>query len=172
MSKILVAYFSHKGENYWKGGRKILEKGNTAIVAETIAAAVGGDLFEIDTVVPYSESYDTCVAEARRDIKEDARPALTATVDTMADYDTIFLGYPNWCGTCPMAIYTFVESYNLAGKTMAPFCSNGGSGVKASEDDLRKACPDTTVVAGLSVKGEESESMAPEIKAWAKAVVK
>ncbi|MBR1862897.1 MAG: flavodoxin, partial [Ruminococcus sp.] len=101
MAKILIVYYSRKGENYWNGGLKHIEKGNTERVAEFIQKAVGGDLFEVDTVKPYSESYMTCIEEAKQELRAKARPEIKACPDNFEDYDTIFVGYPNWWGTMP-----------------------------------------------------------------------
>ena len=107
MNKILIVYFSHRGENYWNGGMKVLTKGNTEIAAEMIAKITGGDLFEVETVRPYSEHYRECVQEAREEFMNQTRPALKTYPDGVEDYDTIFVGYPNWCGTMPMAMLLF-----------------------------------------------------------------
>ena len=116
MSNILTVYFSRKGENYWGGGIKNLSKGNTEIVAEMIQEAVGGELFEVDTVRQYSSDYHTCTEEADQELRENARPELKKYIDSLDGYDTIFVGYPNWWGTMPMAMYTFLEHYDLKGK--------------------------------------------------------
>ena len=102
----LIVYYSRKGENYWAGDVKVLEKGNTERVAEFVQEAVGGDLFEIETAKEYSPSYMTCIDEAKAELQADARPELKRFLEDagldMSDYDMIFLGYPNWWGTCPM----------------------------------------------------------------------
>ena len=96
MSNILIVYYSRKGENYWGGSIKNLTKGNTEIVAEMIHEAVGGDLFEVDTIKPYSHDYHTCTEEAQRELRENARPELRKYMDSLDGYDIIFVGYPNW----------------------------------------------------------------------------
>ena len=129
MEHILIVYYSRKGENYWGGSVKNLSKGNTEIVAEFIRDAVGGDLFEIDTVKPYSTDYTTCTQEAQAELRANARPELKEYLDDLDSYDTIFVGYPNWWGTMPMAMFTFLEHYDLTGKQIIPFCTNEGSGM-------------------------------------------
>ena len=151
MKNILIVYYSRKGENYWNGSLKHIEKGNTERVAEFIQKAVGGDLFEINTVKPYSESYMTCIEEAKQELREKARPEIKAYPDNFDDYDTIFVGYPNWWGT-----------------TIIPFCTNEGSGMGASERDLKKLCKGATIKAGLSVHGAEAETSESKVSAWAK----
>ena len=164
----LIVYYSRKGENYWNGGLKTLEKGNTERVAEYIQQAVGGDLFELETVRAYDPAYMTCIEEAKAELRENARPELKAMPANLDAYDTIFLGYPNWWGTCPMCVFTFVESANLAGKRIIPFCTNEGSGLGKSERDLAKAIPGATIDRGLSVLGHESENAQAKTAAWAK----
>ena len=121
--KILVAYFSRAGENYNVG---YIEKGNTHIMADMIAEAVGADTFEIKTIKPYPEDYKECTEVAKQELAEDARPALAGKVENWQDYDTVFLGYPIWWSYPPMAVYTFLESYDWNGKTVIPFCTSAG----------------------------------------------
>ena len=168
MTKILIVYYSRKGENYWNGGLKVLEKGNTERVAEFIQKAVGGDLFEIDTVKPYSESYMTCIEEAKAELRAKARPAIKAYPDNFESYDTIFVGYPNWWGTMPMCMFTLLENYDLTGRTIIPFCTNEGSGMGGSERDLKNICKGATVKSGLSVRGSESANSESRVAEWAK----
>lgn len=130
MSKPLIVYYSRKGENYWNGSIKNLEKGNTEIVAEMIADITGGDLFEVDTVKTYAADYYECIDDAKAELREGARPELKAYMDSLDAYDTIFVGFPNWWGTMPMAMFTFLERYDLSGKRILPFCTNEGSGME------------------------------------------
>ena len=167
MSKILTVFFSHKGENHFPDGIKVIEKGNTAYAAEHIQAAVGGDLFEIETVVPYSAVYKECVGQSIQDMKTNARPELKAYVEDMSQYDTIFVCFPCWCGTAPMCIFTFLEHYDLGGKRIAPLCSNEGSGMANSEADLARSCPGATILPGLSVRGHQTVQQKQEIVDWA-----
>ena len=167
----LIVYYSRKGENYWNGGLKVIEKGNTERVAEYIQQAVGGDLFELETVRAYDPAYMTCIEEAKAELRENARPELKAMPANLDAYDTIFLGYPNWWGTCPMCVFTFVENADLAGKRIIPFCTNEGSGLGKSERDLAKAAPGATIERGLSVLGHESERAQAKTAAWARQFV-
>ena len=137
VSKTLIVYYSRKGENYWNGSVKNLKKGNTEIVAEMIADMIGGDLFEVDTIKPYAADYYACIDEAKVELREKARPELKGYMDSLDGYDTIFVGYPNWWGTMPMAMFTFLERYDLTGKRILPFCTNEGSGMGESERDLK-----------------------------------
>ena len=107
MAKALVVYYSRKGENHMPGGIQVLEKGNTAYAAEYIAKAVDADLFEIDTVVPYAENYRQCCGQAVAEKKENARPAIKGFVEDISGYETVYVCFPNWCGTAPMCVFTF-----------------------------------------------------------------
>ena len=168
MSNILIVYYSRKGENYWSGGVKRIDKGNTERVAEFIQKAVGGDLFEIDTVRPYSENYMTCTEEAKAELRAKARPEIKAYPDNMDMYDIIFVGYPNWWGTMPMCMFTLLEKYDLTGRTIIPFCTNEGSGMGSSERDLKNLCKGAIVKDGLAIRGSESAQSESKVAAWAK----
>ena len=165
--RILVAYLSRAGENYNVGTVKegsasaayagYIEKGNTAILAETIAEATGGDLFAITTVIPYPDDYATMLQTAQDEIDTDARPELAGTVENMDDYGVIFIGYPIWHGRMPQAIYTFLESYDLTGKTVIPFNTHEGSGQSGTQQVIANALPGSTVLQGLAVRGKTAQ---------------
>ena len=157
MKNILIAYYSRKGENYWNGSIKNIAKGNTEVIAEIIQENIGGELFEIDTVNSYPKDYYECIDIAKNELKSEARPELTDKIDNIDDYDVIFLGYPNWWGTMPMPVFTFLESYGMSEKTIIPFCTNEGSGMGASERDIKK-CTNANVLKGLSIHGAEAAS--------------
>ena len=171
MSKPLIVYYSRKGENYWNGSIKNLEKGNTEIVAEMIADITGGDLFEVDTVKTYAADYYECIDDAKAELREGARPELKAYMDSRDAYDTIFVGFPNWWGTMPMAMFTFLERYDLSGKRILPFCTNEGSGMGKSESDLKKICKDAKVERGLSIHGAEAAGSRSKVESWVKKMI-
>lgn len=164
----LIVYYSRKGQNYWNGSIVDLAKGNTERVAEFIQKAVGGDLFEIETVREYSKDYMTCTEEAKAELRENARPELKEYLDSIDQYDTIFVGYPNWWGTMPMCVYTFLEHYDLTGKKIVPFCTNEGSGMGGSERELKKICKGAEIASGLSIHGAEAAKSEGKVAAWAK----
>ncbi len=166
--KNLIVYYSRKGENYWNGSIKNLQKGNTARVAEFIQSAVGGDLFEVETVKPYSVDYYKCIEEAKAELQANARPEIKGYVEDLSGYDTIFVGYPNWWGQMPMCMCTFLEHYDLSGKKIVPFCTNEGSGMGSSEKQLKNICKGATIAAGLSVHGAEALQSEAKVSAWAK----
>lgn len=168
----LIVYYSRKGQNYWNGSIKNLSKGNTEIVAGFVQKAVGGDLFEIETVKPYAEDYYACIDEAQKELHSNARPELKSYPDGLDGYENIFVGFPNWWGTMPMAVFTFLEKYDLSGKKIIPFCTNEGSGMGSSERDLKKICNGATVLKGLSVHGAEAAQSENTVSAWAKNSVK
>lgn len=136
--KILIAYFSRADENYGVG---YVEKGNTAIVADMIAEETGGTIFEIKSTTPYPKSYQECAEFAKKERDANARPTLTATIANFADYDIIYLGYPIWWHDLPMPVYSFLESYDFASKTIIPFCTHAGSGLDNTDDKIRSAAP-------------------------------
>lgn len=168
MSNVLTIYYSRKGENYFPEGIRSISKGNTAFAAEYIQKAVGGDLFEIDTIKPYADDYGKCIEEAKQELQTNARPEIRGYVDSIGDYDVIFVCYPNWWGTVPMCMLTFLEHYDLTGKKIVPLCTNEGSGMGSSEKDLRKACKGANVVSGLAVRGHQAAASEAEISAWAR----
>lgn len=152
--KVLVAYFSHTGENYAVGN---IKKGNTHIVAEMIAEETNGKLFEIKTVKPYPEDYHACTDVAKREKESNARPALQADI-AAEDYDVVFIGFPNWWGDMPMAVYTFIEKHNWKGKTIIPFCTHEGSGLSKTEKSLQSFCKAANVLQGLAIKGTVAQN--------------
>ena len=156
--KILVAFFSRTGENYAVGH---IEKGNTHIVAEMIAEATGGTLFQIEPAVPYPDGYDECVDIAKRELESNARPAVKGDI-AVEDYDVVFIGYPNWWGNMPMAVYTFIEKHDWNGKSVVPFCTHEGSGLSDTERKLKDACKGATVSEGLAIKGTTAQNLQPQ----------
>ena len=164
--KKLIAYYSRAGQNYFGGNLKFIEKGNTEIAAEKLQALTKADLFKIEQVKEYSEDYKMCVAEAKEDLQNNARPELKNVITNMDEYDEIYLGYPNYCGTMPQAVFTFLESYDLSGKKIHPFCTNEGSGLGNSIKDLEKTIPSATLEKGLSIFGSRVNECDSLLKEW------
>jgi len=159
MAKVLIAYYSRRGENYVNGSIRNLALGNTEVMASKIKALLpNADMFRIDTRHQYSPSYMTCIEEAKQELRNQARPEMKEKPDSIDQYDTIILGYPNWWGTMPMVCYTFLESYDFSGKRIIPFCTNEGSGMGSSERFIQKLCPNATVLEGISIHGAEVQS--------------
>ena len=168
-SRILIVCFSRAGENYNVGK---IEKGNTEKLAEIITEQTGGDLFRIETVIPYPESYDETLDIATREYQNDERPELTGQVESWEDYDIIFLGYPIWWAGLPMALHTFMESYDWQGKTVIPFNTHEGSGQAGTQQVIEDKLSGATVLQGLAVRGSkaqnDTEGTAADVAAWLK----
>ena len=161
-NKTLVVYYSRTGENYAVGN---IAEGNTAIVAKMIAAKTGADLFEIKTVKAYAADYNTCIEEAKKELRDDARPEIVGDVADFAKYDTVYVGYPIWWGVPPMCVFTFFEKHDWAGKTVKPFCTHEGSGLGGSVRAIRKALPTATVTDGLAIQGQTAQNNRPAAQA-------
>ena len=167
--KALIAYFSRADENYFVGQLRYIEVGNTERAAKMLSQITGADLFKIDPVKAYAKDYNTCIEEARADQQNQARPELKRYLDNIDQYDTIYLGYPNYWGTMPMAVFTFLERYDFSGKRIKPFCTHEGSGLGRSENDLKKICPKAIVEQGLAIVGSRVDNSAKTLQLWAEA---
>ena len=157
MAKTLIAFYSHAGENYVNGSVRFLNRGNNEVIVDKLKAALpNADVFRIETVKKYKEDYYELIEEAKQELRAKARPELTDKVEDMDQYDTIILGYPNWWGIPPMAVFTFLESYSFAGKKIVPFCSHEGSGLGGSIRQLKMTVPDADITAGVAIHGAEA----------------
>lgn len=166
--KDFIVYFSHDKENYVNGEIKALDIGNTKVVAKKIQQLTSGDLFEIKPLHDYPYVYRECTDLAKKELHENARPKIRNLVSYIEDYDNIYLGYPNWWGTMPMCVWTFLESYDLSGKNIYPFCTHEGSGMGESEKDIKKLCPDSYVHTGLDIRGSQVFNSDEKIEKWIK----
>lgn len=162
----IVAYFSRAGENYVGGAIKNLAVGNMEIAANKLVEVTGAPLFQIKPLVAYSNHYNDCIEQARQDLKRDARPELACWPESMEQYDIIYLGYPNYWGTMPMAVCTFLERYDFSGKAIRPFCTHEGSGMGSSETDIRRLCPGAKLEQGLAIPGAKVKDAQGAIKQW------
>lgn len=167
MAKLIV-YFSRGGENYVSGAIRKLSVGNTEVAAEMLRDLTGAELFKLEPLVRYSDDYNTCIAQAQDDQRRDARPELAEYPDSLDKYDTIFLGYPNYWGTMPMCVFTFLEHFDFSGKMILPFCTHEGSGMGRSEADIRRLCPGAKVEKGLAIHGAEVQRAKDKIASWVK----
>ena len=176
-SNILIAYFTWAENTYVADpasvdvdattSASVLLPGNVGLLAQWIQEETGGDTFSIMTEEPYSSDYDTCLNRAIEEHDSGARPAITGHVDNMEDYDIVFLGFPNWWYSCPMAILTFIEEHDLSGKTIIPFCSHGTGGFAASLQDIGAALPDDcTVLTEFGAYRPEVAQSQDELLAW------
>ena len=168
MAKNLIIYYSRKGENYWNGSIKNLTKGNTEIVAEFIQNAVGGDLFEVETVKSYADDYYVCIEEAKQELRENARPELKKYLDSIDGYDNIFICGPCWWSKFPCAVLTLIERLDFTGKKVMAVMTHEGSGLGSCESDLKKICTGATFGKGLAVHGADASKSESTVAAWAK----
>ena len=168
MKKCTIVYYSRRGENHYDGGLKHLEVGNTERVAGIIADTLGCGSFRVERATPYPEGYRACCGEAVAEWKAGARPEIEGYFDQVNDAEVLFVGYPIWCGTMPMPMYTFLEHYDLTGKTIVPFCTHEGSGLGNSLAEIARVCPGAVIAPALEVKGSQVEENAGRIAAWAR----
>jgi len=124
MAKTLIAFFSRADENYFGGAMRYVKVGNTEIVVNHIKDMIDADTFKIEMKEPYSPVYMTCIDEAKKDLREKARPELVTMPGSIDEYDTVILAYPNYWGTMSMAVFTFLEQFDFSGKTILPLCTS------------------------------------------------
>ena len=168
MAKTLVAFFSRADENYFGGSMRYIEVGNTEVAVGKIRELIDADVCKIEMVKPYSKVYMTCIEEAKADLRAKARPELVSVPASIDAYDTVILAYPNYWGTMPMAVFTFLEKFDFSGKTILPLCTNEGSGMGISERDIAKTCPGARLAKGLSISGSGAAGSKPQIEKWLK----
>ncbi len=168
MADNLIIYYSRKGENYVNGRIVDLKKGNTEICAEHIQKAVGGTLFEIETLKNYSKDYHKCTKEADLELKKNARPELKKYLENINGYDNIFICGPCWWGTYPTAVFTQLEKLDFTGKKVIPLMTHEGSGLGNSERDLRRICKGAVFGKGIAVHGADAVKSEKAVTDWAK----
>ena len=166
MNKTLIAFFSRADENYFGGTMKYIKVGNTEVAVNHMKSMIDADVFKIEMKHPYSPVYMTCIEEAKKDLKENARPELVSYLDSIDDYDTIILGFPNYWGTFPMAVAAFLERYDFTGKRILPLWTNEGSGMGNSERDLKKYAPAAKIEKGLSITGSKAGNSDETLRKW------
>jgi len=162
----LIAYFSRPGNNYVAGQIVNLPVGNTEVAAHIIQKLTGGDLFRIKTVAGYPADYNATTDVAKQELRRNARPKLSRRLEGVANYDVIFIGFPNWWNTMPMAVFTFLESHDFSGKTVVPFCTHEGSGIGHSDSDIKKLCPRAKLLDGIAIQGSSVQSSEDDIARW------
>lgn len=151
-AKSLVVYFS------WSG--------NTEKVAKSIQEQTNSDIFEIIPQEPYSDDYNTVLEVAQDEQQQNARPAIAESIENIEDYDVIYVGYPNWWGDMPMIIYTFFDNYDLSGKTVAPFCTSGGSGLSNTVNEIKELEPNAAVTQGLHIGSGSASNPDSSVSEW------
>ncbi len=150
--KELVVYFS------WSG--------NTENVANSIAAQTGADIFKIVPAEPYIDDYDELLDIATKEKQDGARPKIADTIENFEQYDVVYVGYPNWWSDMPMILYTFFDSYDLSGKTIAPFCTSGGSGLSGTVNSIKELEPEAEVLDGLHIGDSASSDPDSAVEEW------
>jgi flavodoxin len=164
--KCLIAYYSRDGNNIVSGRIENLQVGNTEVVAKLIQEMTEGDVFCINTVNSYPEDYTETTEVTKKELRDNARPELSSHVKNIDSYNVIFLGYPIWWRTMPMAVFTFLEEYDFSEKTIIPFCTHEGSGLGRSKRDITKFCPKATLLKGLAIHGSRISSAEKDITNW------
>lgn len=168
MKKSLIVYFSHRKENYVASAIKDLKIGNTEVIAKKVQAIIGAELFEIHPLHEYPSKYDECTKLAKDELETNARPKIINIISHFEEYENIYLGYPNWCSTMPMCLWTFLESYDFTNKHIYPFCTHEGSGLGKSISDLNKICPNAIIHQGLDIFGSQVFDSDEKIFKWLK----
>lgn len=163
---MLLAYFSRAGENYYRGGRRNLEVGNTEVVARMINELIDADLYRIEAAEPYPHNYDATVARNVEEQNSDARPAIANPLDSISEYDTVLVGSPIWNLRPPMIMTTFLEGHDLSGKTVHPFVTHAVSGLGRTQAVYSPALPDAHLQQGLAIQGEEAAKRGSDIETW------
>lgn len=167
----LIVFYSRAGENYFGGAYRYITVGNTEKAAQMLAEITGGDLLKLTQAEPYAEDYETCIAQAKQDLQKNARPAVSNLPENLDAYDEIYLGYPNYWGTMPMAVYTFLEQYDFTGKVIHPFCTHEGSGLSHTVQDIQKAAKGAAVTKGLAICGSNIDSAQPAFAKWVQEMI-
>ena len=160
MAKTLIAFFSRADENYFGGAMRYVKVGNTEIVVGLMKELIEADSFKIEMKDSYSPVYMTCIDQAKKDLRAGACPELVSMPESIDEYDTIVLAYPNYWGTMPM------EAFDFTGKTILPLCTNEGSGMGSSERDIKKYAPGAELKRGLSITGSEAANSKGSVQHW------
>jgi flavodoxin len=164
--RVLLAYFSRAGENYYYGGRRDLDVGNTEVLARMIAELTGVDLHRIEAADPYPDSYDATVDRNVTEQDDNARPGIANPLDSIDDYTTVLLASPIWNVRAPMIMSTFTDAYDFTGKTVLPVVTYAVSGLGSVERDYTAACPGARIGTGLAVRGEEVTQQRGQVGIW------
>lgn len=153
---MLIVYYSHSG--------------NTRAVAEHIHKRLAAQLLELKTAHSYPDAYRPTTEQARRELDTNFRPQLTTDIDSLESFQTLFIGYPSWWGTMPMALFSFLEKHTVGNRTLAPFCTHEGSGLGRSVNDLTRLCPQANIMEGLAVRGSAAAQAQDSVDSWLKRI--
>lgn len=163
---VLLIYFSRAGENYWEGGRRDLEVGNTERLARMITERIGCDVYRVESSEPYSDDYDDTVARNVREQDTDARPGIVGEPPDTSAYDVVILASPIWNVRPPMIMSSLAESVRLGGRTVLPVTTHAMSGLGRSIDVYSELAPDAKIGEGLAVRGDAVDSAGTELDRW------
>lgn len=166
MSNSLILYFSRAGNNYSNEGIKNIEIGNTEVIANYIKEFTDADMFKIEPLNEYPLDYMECTELAKEELNNNVRPELKEYLNDIDDYDIIYLGFPNWWNTLPMAVWTQLEKLDFEGKIIKPFVTHEGSGFGRSEKDIKKLCKGAEIRKGLSIQGSLVDNSKDKVKTW------
>lgn len=177
-TKVLIAYFTWAENTVVENesaidpdattSASVLLPGNAGQMATWIQEEIGGDLFSIVVEDPYSNDYDECLERAADEKADAARPNLIHQVENIDDYDVVYLGFPNWWYTCPMAIFSFVETYDLSDKVIVPFVTHGTGGFANTIDDLKAKLPQSYFMEAIGIEREDVSQSENIVKEWAR----
>ena len=163
MSSDLILFFSHAGENYYGGELKVVEKGNTEVIAEYIKEITGADVFKVEPETPYPEAYMECTKVVKKE--KQPRP-LKETLAGISGYDGIYIGFPNWWGTLPKVLAAQLDALDFNGKVVKPFVTHEGSGFGKAKKDLKKLCKGADIRKGLEIRGSDVLDSKDKVKNW------
>ena len=163
----LVVYFSvpdDRDNSYVEVGGERL--GNTQYMAQVIQENTGADIFRIQPTTPYPTDHEELLEAAQDEIRTNARPEISGTIENFDSYDVVFVGYPNWNADMPYIMYSFFESYDFSGKTIVPFMTHGGSGFSGTQGTIAELEPDATMLEGKAISRSSIENAEQEILDW------
>ena len=166
MKKDLVIYFSRAEENYTVG---YVDKGNTEVIAEYIGEITGADMFKVERKIPYAKDYMTCIEEAKEEAQRGERPELIKYLESIEEYDTIYIGSPIYWGTMPQPMFTQLERLNWNGKTVRVFTTHEGSGLASVVRDVKSICKGANILDNsLAIYGHEVKNVRSKVENWVK----
>lgn len=165
--KPLIAYYSRNGQNLINGCVRELQVGNTEVLADILQKLTDGERLKLQPVQDYSRDYYHCINEAREDLLTHRFPELKNLPESLESYDVVYLGYPNYWGTIPMPMASFLKSFDFSGKHIFPFCTHEGGGLGRSLEDIQSLCPGGIVESGIAIRGSKIKQNLADLKAWA-----
>lgn len=166
--KSLIIYFSHTGENYMQDGIRNILIGNTEIVAKYLQEITGADIFKVEPLKEYPYSYQECCDVAKKEIENNERPLIKRKLDSIQEYDVIYIGGPIWWGHFPCCLFTALENLDFKGKIVYPFSTHEGSGLGNIISDVQRMCTGAFIKGGLAIRGSDALNAKEKIESWCK----